>query len=124
MIPANKDFSSENSPAASGLGGQYLSEGILIGPFAQLLTMDKLPLRGALKDDQLEIIEKAGIVYFDGIISEIGNYNVLKKKYPYEIAAELNDDYVCLPGMIDAHTHICWAGSRAKDYAPKLSDSS
>lgn len=124
MIPANKDFCSENSPAAGGLGGQYLSEGILIGPFAQLLTMDKLPLRGALNDDQLEIIESAGIIYFDGIISEIGNYEMLKKKYPYEISSELNDNYVCLPGMIDVHTHICWAGSRAKDYAMRLSGKS
>lgn len=123
MIPANIDFSSKNSPAAAGFGGN-LSEGILIGPFAQLLTMDKLPLKGALSDDQLEIIENAGIVYFDGKISEIGNYDVLKKKYPYEIAAELNDDFVCLPGMIDVHTHICWAGSRAKDYAMRLSGKS
>ncbi len=101
-----------------------LSEGILVGPFAQLLTMDKLPLRGALSDEQLEIIENAGIVYFDGKITEIGDYDILKKKYPYEIAAELNDDYVCLPGMIDVHTHICWAGSRANDYAMRLSGKS
>ncbi len=123
MIPANRDFSSKNSTAAAGLGG-FLSEGILIGPFTQLLTMDKLPLKGVLNDEQLEIIENAGIVYFDGKISEIDNYDVLKKKYPYEIAAELNEDYVCLPGMIDVHTHICWAGSRAKDYAMRLSGKS
>ncbi len=122
--PANYNFSSKNSLVAVGFGGQYLSEGILIGPFTQLLTMDKLPLKGALSDEQLEIIENAGIVYFDGKISEIGNYDVLKKKYPYEIASELNDDYICLPGMIDGHTHICWAGSRAKDYAMRLSGKS
>ncbi|RZK15330.1 MAG: imidazolonepropionase, partial [Hymenobacter sp.] len=30
---------------------------------------------------------------------------------------ELTEDYVALPGWIDAHTHICFAGSRAQDYA-------
>jgi imidazolonepropionase len=32
----------------------------LIGPFRQLLTMDKLQIKGALPDDVLEIIEDAG----------------------------------------------------------------
>ncbi len=26
-----------------------------------------------------------------------------------------------MPGMIDVHTHLCWAGMRAKDYAMRLS---
>jgi imidazolonepropionase len=30
---------------------------------------------------------------------------------------ELTDDFVALPGFIDAHTHICFAGTRAQDYA-------
>ena len=33
-----------------------------IGPIRQLLTMSDLPLKGALKDDQLEIIKDAGIL--------------------------------------------------------------
>ena len=29
----------------------------------------------------------------------------------------IDKEAVCLPSYIDAHTHICFAGSRARDYA-------
>ena len=29
----------------------------------------------------------------------------------------LDGKHVCLPGIIDSHTHICYGGSRARDYA-------
>ena len=94
---------------------------IISGPFTQLLTMDKLPLRGALCDDQLEIIPNAGIVHRENKIVEVGFFDFLKQKYPSAIIDTYTDDNICLPGIIDAHTHICWAGSRAKDYAMRLS---
>ena len=34
----------------------------LIGPITQLISMDGLPLKGALKDEQLSIILNAGIL--------------------------------------------------------------
>ena len=34
----------------------------LIGPFKQILTLNNLPLRGKLSDEQLEIIENGGIL--------------------------------------------------------------
>lgn len=52
---------------------------------------------------------------------EVGNFDFLKQKYPSAIIDAYTDDNICLPGMIDAHTHICWVGSRAKDYAMRLS---
>jgi len=97
---------------------------IISGPFTKLLTMDKLPLRGALCDDQLEIIPNAGIVHQAGKIVETGNFIYLKQKYPSAIIDVYADANICLPGMIDAHTHICWAGSRARDYAMRLSGKS
>ena len=97
---------------------------IISGPFTQLLTMDKLPLRGVLCDDQLEIIPNAGIVHQAGKIVETGNFIYLKQKYPSAIIDVYADANICLPGMIDAHTHICWAGSRARDYAMRLSGKS
>lgn len=91
----------------------------LIGPFRQLLSMDKLPLKGALKDEQLEIITEAGIITQNGVITNVGIFKELKKIYQQDqIELEyLEEDYVALPGMIDAHTHICFAGSRARDFA-------
>lgn len=93
----------------------------LIGPFKQLLTMDGLPSRGPLSDDQLYIIPGGGILVEEGIIQSVGNFMELKKQTNPANIELLEDDYVGLPGMIDVHTHICWAGSRARDYAMRLS---
>ena len=96
----------------------------LTGPFKQILTMDNLPLRGHLSDDQLEIIPDGGILHQHGKIIEVGKYEHMKHKYPDVILERIDGNYVALPGMIDAHTHICWAGSRVNDYALRLSGKS
>ena len=94
----------------------------ITGPFRQLLTMDKLPLKGSLKDAQLEIVEVAGIVHQNGIILEIGQFKDLCTKYSsfYPEIQHIEYELVALPGLIDPHTHLCWAGSRAKDYSLRL----
>lgn len=91
----------------------------LIGPIRQLLTMRGLGAKGPLQDSQLEIITEAGIFLKDEKIHEIGNYWDI---YPeaQSIGAKmetLQGDFVALPGFVDCHTHICFAGSRAKDFA-------
>jgi len=93
----------------------------LTGPFKQLLTMDHLPERGHLSDEQLEIIPDGGILHYEGRIVAVGNFRELKQQFKTAIIEWIEGDYVALPGMIDVHTHICWAGSRAKDYALRLS---
>ncbi len=92
---------------------------ILIGPFRQLLTMADLPLKGPLKDELLQPLKEAGILVHDAHIFQVGAFSELVKEAK-ELDAEiieLNEDFVALPGFIDAHTHICFAGSRANDYA-------
>lgn len=94
-------------------------EHTFIGPIRQALTLSNLPLKGALKDEQLEIIPEAGILIKNDKIHQVGNYWDL---YPeaQSIGAEmvnLKGDFVALPGLIDCHTHICFGGSRAQDYA-------
>lgn len=94
----------------------------LIGPFHQLLTMNNMPIKGALKDQQLEVIEDAGILTEGDYLKKVGPYNLLKKEiegHDYSIE-KLEKNYVVLPGFIDPHTHICWAGNRSKDYAMRL----
>ncbi|AFL86101.1 imidazolonepropionase [Belliella baltica DSM 15883] len=91
----------------------------LIGPIRQAVTMTGLPLKGALKDEQLDIISEAGILIKNDRIHQVGNYWDL---YPeaQSIGAEmisLKGDFVALPGLVDCHTHICFGGSRAQDYA-------
>jgi imidazolonepropionase len=87
----------------------------LIGPFRQLLTMDRLPGKGSLSDDQLEIIGNAGILVGGEIIEAVGSFTELKSLTP--TVESVDYESVAIPGLIDAHTHMCWTGSRAGDYA-------
>ena len=87
----------------------------LIGPFSQLLTMGGLPLKGAVKDEQLTIIENGAIVVSEGRVMQVGSFTNLESN-DYELE-RIEGKQVCLPGFIDAHTHICFGGSRARDYA-------
>ncbi|AYL97398.1 imidazolonepropionase [Mucilaginibacter celer] len=89
----------------------------LIGPFAQILPLTGLPLKGAIKDEQLQIIQNGGILTEDGIILAVDDFEKLRKNYPSAQIEEITGDHVLLPGFVDCHTHICFAGSRAKDYA-------
>ena len=50
----------------------------LIGPFKQILTLNNLPLRGKISDEQLEIIENGGIlINNDNLIEEVGDFEEL-----------------------------------------------
>lgn len=91
----------------------------LIGPFSQLLPMTGIPLKGALSDSALALTEGAGVLLENGRILTVGGFSALEsqnKDNKPEIT-RLPDNCIGLPGFIDAHTHICFAGSRARDYA-------
>ncbi|UOB17747.1 imidazolonepropionase [Abyssalbus ytuae] len=87
----------------------------LTGPFKQIITLAGLPLRGPLKNEHLEIIDEGGILIENDTIIEVGKFESLKHKAGH--IEYIEEDLVALPGFIDAHTHICFAGSRARDYA-------
>jgi len=93
----------------------------LIGPFRQLLTMGDLPVRGPVRDHSLEVIPEAGLLISNGKVLNTGPYKILKKDAGKSvIIEEIEPDLVAIPGLIDPHTHICFAGSRAEDYAKRL----
>ena len=98
----------------------------LIGPFRQLLTMDDLPCKGAIRDDQLLVMHNAGILIENGCICKIAPYTHFNTgDFGDTLTVEhLQGDVVGMPGMIDAHTHICFAGSRAQDFAMRLAGKS
>lgn len=91
----------------------------LIGPIHQLVTLKGLPQKGAINDDQLEVISKGGILIEDDRILEVGLYEDLRKRSDLSEVkrVDLNQDFVAIPGLVDCHTHICFGGSRAKDFA-------
>ena len=79
--------------------------------------MTGLSLKGAINDDELTILKDVGILLTDGKISAIDNFDVLVNTYKNIEIFRLEGDHVGLPGFVDSHTHICFGGSRATDYA-------
>jgi imidazolonepropionase len=94
-----------------------MNKQILIGPFKQILPMTGLPLKGAISDNVLPVFEDAGVLVADGKIRSIGKFSDLLSQNKGIEVFQLAGDHVALPGFVDSHTHICFAGSRAKDYA-------
>lgn len=102
-----------------------MSSKTLYGPFKQLLTMNGLPLKGPLKDEQLEVFTNAGIVIQDGKILDLGSYSDLESIHS-DSEKKFNNvsDLVALPAFIDCHTHICWGGNRVNDYSMRVAGKS
>lgn len=96
----------------------------LIGPFSQILPLAGLPLKGALADEQLTIIENGGIVIDGGRIVTIGDFRELQHQYPECDVTHITVPAVLMPGFIDCHTHICFDGSRSRDYAMRIAGKS
>lgn len=90
----------------------------LIGPFNQIVHLTELPLKGALNDKQLQIKENAGIL-IEGIhIVALDNYqNLLSRIDSHTKLITVTGNQILLPAFVDAHTHLCYGGNRARDYA-------
>jgi imidazolonepropionase len=96
-----------------------MKELILIGPLSQVITMTGIPLKGPVSDNQIKLIEDAGILCEDGLVKSIDKYKKLiseLKDVDVQLI-QLEGNHICLPGFVDSHTHICFGGSRARDYA-------
>jgi imidazolonepropionase len=92
----------------------------LIGPFSQIITLAGIPLKGAVKDEQLEIIPDGGILIQNGIIQKVDKFESLRNGFPNAETEEIQHENVLLPGFVDSHTHICFGGNRSKDFAMRL----
>ena len=95
----------------------------LLGPFKQIIPMTGLSLKGAISDNQLEIIKDGGILIEGKKIHAIGEFaKMIAEAKSNDIEThQLSGDHTCLPGFVDAHTHICFGGTRANDYAMRNS---
>ena len=89
----------------------------LIGPISQLVTLQDLPLRGPISDNDLVVISNAGIAIENGTIVAVDNWDSLLTSFPNANIHVLDGAYVAVPGYIDCHTHICFGGNRARDFA-------
>ena len=94
----------------------------LIGPFRQILTLKNTDLKGVLNDDSLDIIENGSVLCEGEEIIEVGSFNALLSKA--DQIYEIESDQILMPGLIDCHTHLVWGGTRARDYALRMSGES
>ncbi len=97
------------------------------GPFTQIVTLRGLSLRGALKDEQLEIITDGGVIYDEyGYITSVGKFQdlVLISKTQNTCYVHIDEPLVLLPGFVDCHTHACYAGTRTQDFAMRMAGKS
>lgn len=96
----------------------------LIGPFSQIVTLRRLPLKGALKDDKPGVIYNAGVIVKDGCIKAVGEMNALYQLHHDTTVEEIEQPAVLLPGFVDCHTHMCFAGNRNADYSARIAGKS
>ncbi|REC51430.1 MULTISPECIES: imidazolonepropionase [Chryseobacterium] len=89
----------------------------LIGPFKQVVTLANLPLRGKLSDEQLEIIPDGGILIDNDKIKKVGDFDALKSENQNIEIETVEEEQIVLPAFTDSHTHICFGGNRANDFA-------
>ncbi len=88
------------------------------GTFAGSLVIDRIGSLitndPALGDGPLGIVCDASVVIIDGIVEHVGR--------PGEIADERIDaDGACvLPGFVDSHTHLVFAGDRAEEFTARM----
>lgn len=89
----------------------------LSGPFKQIITLNHLPLKGKLNDEALEIVNNGGILTENGKILEVNDFDLLKQRFPGSEIDFIENEQIALPAFVDAHTHICFGGNRANDFA-------
>ena len=66
--------------------------------------------------DALGVVDDGAVVIADGRLAYVGP----RAGAPAGVVLEDLGDCVITPGLIDAHTHACWAGSRHDEYAARM----
>ncbi len=91
---------------------------MLIHSASQLLTLAGGPQRGESLGD-LAIVADGAVLIRNGIIAEVGPSAELRAAYPAEPAWDAARRVV-MPGFVDPHTHLIWAGDRAAEFEMRL----
>jgi imidazolonepropionase len=91
---------------------------MLLHSASQLLTITGAPQRGR-ELGQLGIIPDGAVLYRDGKILAVGTTADLCRAYPNEETLDAMS-HVVMPGFVDPHTHLLWAGDRAAEFEMRL----
>src|SRR5215216_6968756 len=91
---------------------------MLIHSSSRLLTLANGPQRGKSLGT-LGIIENGAVVVRDEKIVAVGTTSELRASYPNEPTLDANG-CVIMPGFVDPHTHVIWAGDRANEFEMRM----
>jgi imidazolonepropionase len=85
---------------------------------SQLVTLEGGPQRG-LELGRLGMIERGGIVCEGETILAVGKEDEMLERYPDADRVDMRGRAV-VPGFVDPHTHLIWAGDRASEFEMRL----
>jgi len=91
---------------------------MLIHSIAQLLTIAGSPQRGHDLGD-LGIIENGAVLIEDDLIGAVGPSNEMRAIYADDEMLNASGRVV-MPGFVDPHTHVIWAGDRAAEFEMRI----
>ena len=95
---------------------------LIIHSASQLLTLAGGPQRGT-KLGNLGIIEDGAIAVADGIILAVGSTDEIQRRFSAQRTIDASGTVV-LPGLIDPHTHLIFAGDRAAEFEMRIAGAS
>ena len=95
---------------------------LIIHSASQLLTLAGGPQRGTSLGD-LGIIEDGAIAVADGKILAVGPTVEIQRRFRADQAIDAGGSVV-LPGFVDAHTHLIFAGDRAAEFEMRIAGAS
>jgi imidazolonepropionase len=98
-----------------------MSEALLITGCRQLVTLrGAAPRRGkALRD--LGIIKDGALLIRDGKVAAVGTRRAIERHKSAKRARKLDfGGRVVMPGFVDSHTHLVFAGNRAEEYEKRI----
>jgi len=95
---------------------------LLIKNIHQLVTVSAggKPFRAGAEMRDVGVIEHADVLVEDGLFRWIGPSGALTGTLDEDADILDATDYVALPGFVDAHTHLLFAGSRDTEFAMRV----
>jgi len=94
------------------------TQNFILHNIGQLLTLAGGPQRGD-RLGELGIIINGAVAVNGKVIVEIGESPDLLEKYPDFSRVDANGQIV-MPGFVDPHTHLVWAGDRSPEFGLRL----
>jgi len=87
---------------------------LLIHSAAQLLTLSG-GVQPGRQLGQLGLLKDGAVLIREGLIAEVGQSADLLERHSFSARLDASG-CVVMPGFIDAHTHLVWAGDRAAEF--------